>query len=383
MAELDHCSVELPVPDKCCVGPCDPPWRSDRECMYWYETKFLRIPLRLQDQPNVPRLEAFAAVLPYIEFRITYQHRLCLLGKQHGPLLYTVTLLPGEKLTLYHSDRYRRTTTDENRFSIQTTFMQFASAVHQARVTNTTSTLIDHLANVKANASISVGGGLAGLLGGPSGGASTQIATTDQTRVQTGFVSDQFNQSVTQASMLTHAERSEVVSTYEDKQTADITSRVIENKNECRAVTYFVRKVVELYAVSTVVFEISYRIVAPNVPSDWHSLNDIGWLPQPVQAAIKDAIKLLPKVGEVVDQERPISIPTDGVVYDPELAHCASCEPEREAASMLALEKQRAESMRACLEVQILELELERRRKLLDAGELTPFESAPAPAPAP
>jgi len=66
MAELNHCSVELPVPDKCCVGPCDPPWRSDRECMYWYETKFFRIPLRLQDQPNVPRLEAFAAVLPYI-----------------------------------------------------------------------------------------------------------------------------------------------------------------------------------------------------------------------------------------------------------------------------------------------------------------------------
>jgi thermitase len=351
--------------------------------MYWYETKFFRIPLRLQDQPNVPRLEIFAAALPYIEFRIIYQHRLCLLGKQHGPLLYTVTLLPGEKLTLYHSDRYRRTTTDENRFSVQTTFMQFASAVHQARLTNTLSTLTEHLANVKANASISVGGGLAGLLGGPSGGASTQITTTDQTQVQTGFVSEQFNQSVTQASMLTHAERSEVVSTYEDKQTTDITSRVIENKNECRAVTYFVRKVVELYAVSTVVFEISYRIVAPNVPSEWHSLNDIGWLPPPIQAEIKNAIKLLPKVGEVVDQERPISIPTDGVVYDPELAHCASCEPEREAASMLTLQKQRADSMKACLEVQILELELERRRKLLDNGKFTPFDPAPAPAPGP
>ena len=50
---------------------------------------------------------------------------------------------------------------------------------------------------------------------------------------------------------------------------------------------------------------------------------------------------------------------------------------------MLALEKQKAESMKACLEVQLLELELERRRKLLDAGELTPFDPAPAPAPAP
>ena len=383
MADSDHCSVELPAPDKCCIGPCDPPWRSDRECMYWYETKFFRVPLRAQDQPNA-RLEVFAAAaLPYIEFRIIYQHRLCLLGKQHGPLLYTVTLLPGEKVTLYHSDRYRRTTSDESRFSVQTTFMQFASAVHQARVTNTLSTLTDHLSNVKANISISVGGGLSSLLGGPSVDGSTAITTTDHNQVQTGFASDQFNQSVTQASMLTHAERSEVVSTYEDKQTTDITSRVIENKNECRSVTYFVRKVVELYSVSTVVFEISYRIVSPSVPSDWHSLNDLGGLPASIQTEIKNAIKLLPKVGEVAEQERPISIPTDGVVYDPELAHCSSCEPGREAAAMLALEKQKAESMKACLEVQILELELERRRKLLDSDELAPFDPAPAPAPGP
>ena len=49
------------------------------------------------EQPNM----AFVAARAYIEFRITYAHKLCLLGKQHGPLLYTVTLLPGEKVTLY------------------------------------------------------------------------------------------------------------------------------------------------------------------------------------------------------------------------------------------------------------------------------------------
>src|SRR5207253_4824548 len=96
------CCVELPTPDPCCVSPCDPPWRPDEECLVWYETKFFRVPIVGQDQPNVPRrtigtVALAAAISPYIEFRITYEHRLCLLGKQHGPLLFTVTLLPGEK----------------------------------------------------------------------------------------------------------------------------------------------------------------------------------------------------------------------------------------------------------------------------------------------
>ena len=54
-----------------------------------------------------------------------------------------------------------------------------------------------------------------------------------------------------------------MVSTYEEKETADVTVRTIQNDNACRAVTYFVRRIVELYAVSTIVSDISYRIIAP------------------------------------------------------------------------------------------------------------------------
>jgi thermitase len=173
---------------------------------------------------------------------------------------------------------------------------------------------------------------------------------------------------------MTHAERSVVVSTYAETDAQDITARTLENDNACRAVTYFVRKIVELYAVSTVVAEISYRIVAPNFPSDWHSANDIGWLPGAIQAEIKAILQLLPRVGDVTEQEKPISLPTDGTVYDPELAHCSSCEPEREAATEIQLRKQQAE-------VELLELELERRRLLVEQGELAPFEIAQAQAP--
>ena len=351
--------------------------------MTWYEARFFRAPLGGQDAARV----AVAVTGRYLEFRITYEHKLCLLGKQHGPLIYTVTLLPGEKLNLYHSDRYRRITSEQDRYSVQTTFMQFLSVVHQARVTATLDSLIDRLASVKVGSSASVGGGLAGLIGLPSGSVSSAVSVTDHNMVRVGLVSDQFNQSVAQASQLTHAERSVVVSTYEEKENVDVTVRAIHNDNDCRAVTYFVRRVVELYAVRTIVSDISYRIIAPNVPPEWHAANDIAWLPQQIQNEIQTLLKLLPKVGEIVERPKPISVPTDGTVYDPELAHCCSCEPERAAAITIQLEKQKADALKACLEAQMIEVELQRRRMLLLKGELGSFDPVQAPgvlpAPAP
>ena len=371
------CHVDLPVQDECCVSPCDPPWRKDEQCIYWYETRYFKVPLRFDNQPAAADLGGRI----YIEFRVIYEHKLCLLGKQHGPLLYTQTLLPGEKVTLYHSDRYRRITTETDRFSVQTTFTQFLSLVHEARTSNTMEFLADKLSTEKGSVSGSFGGGLAGALGFPSGSASKQTSVTDHTMLRIGAVAQTFNQSVVQASQMTHAERSVVISNYEETEVANITRRTIQNDNECRAVTYFIRKIMELWALSSKVLEISYRIVAPNLPAEWHSLDDLAWLPAVLQTQVKDAAKNLPKVDEVVVAPRPISLPTDGTVYDPELAHCCSCEPQREAAIQIRLEKQKAEALKACLEVQQLELELKRRQLLLDNGELGPFTPGPAPEP--
>jgi hypothetical protein len=355
--------------DECCVSPCDPPWLPDETCLFYYDSRLFRRPL-VRDQAD-PVL--FDRQQPFIEFKITYEHRLCRKGKQHGPLVYTVTLLPGEKVNLYHSDRYRRTTSEQDRYSVASTFMQFTSAIHQARVTNTLDVLSDVLVNAKTNASVSVGGGLAGFLGAPSGTTSTSVSVTDHNQINVGFVSDQFNQSVSQASLMTHAERSVVVSTFEDREIADVTVRSIQNDNACRAVTYFVRQVVELFTVTSLVYDITYRVVAPGVPADWHTLDDVDWLPPAVQKAIKEARALLPKPGDSAERPRPVSIPTDGTVYDPELAKCCSCEPQREH--------------HASLEDQLIELEVERRRALLAKGDLSPFVPAPAaelePAPTP
>ena len=377
------CSVRLPCPEPCCISPCDPPWRPDANCMFWYEVKFFRVPLGRKEGESVG---AARVTGPYIEFRITYLHKWCLLGKQHGPLLYTVTLLPGEKVTLYHSDRYRSITSTQERFSVQTTFMQFLSIIHEARVTNTLQTLSDRLASVKSGTSGSIGGGLGSLLGLPSGSASAETSVTDHNMLQVGFVSDQFNQSLLQSSQLTHAERSLVVSTYQEKDSLDVSSRTLFNANECRAVTYFVRKIVELYAFSTTVWDISYRIIAPNIPPDWHTIGDLAWLPVQIQNQIKAMLQLLPKVGDVIEKPHPISLPTDGAVYDPELTNCCACEPQREAAIKIKLEQQKAEALKTCLEAQELEVELQRRRMLLQKGDLTPFVPAlasPEPSVAP
>lgn len=369
------CGVDVPVPDVCCVSPCDPPWRPDEQCLYWYETRFFRVPLGQIDARGALSNKSV------LEFKITYEHKFCLLGKQHGPLLYTQTLLPGERVTLYHSDRYRRVTSETDRFSVQTTFMQFLSAVHQARATNTLEVLADRLSQEKTNSSISVGGGLAGLIGLPSGSVSGQTTVTNHTMLSVGSVSEVFNQSVFQASQMTHAERSVVVSTFEERDIVNVTARAIHNDNECRAVTYFIRKVVELYALSTRVSDVSFRINSSDNSSDWHSIDDIAFAPQEVQAAIQQTRRQLPRVGQVVERPKPISLPTDGTVYDPELAHCCSCEPERAAAIAIRLEKQKAEALQECLKAQQLQLELERRRLLLERGELASFDPvSPAPA---
>jgi thermitase len=376
------CSVCTPEPENCCVSPCEPAWLTDENCLVWYEDKFFRVPIR-RDNRIVAGSNFKDA--PMIEFRLTYEHRMCLLGKQHGPLLFTTTLLPGETVRLYHSDRYRRITSTQQRYSVQTTFMQFLQVVHEARASGSINALSETLTSSKSGSSGGSGGGfffgLFGFGGGSSSSSSRSVSSRSEIDVH--FASEQFNQSVVQSSLLTHAERSVVVSTYEDKETIDVSVRTIHNDNECRAVTYFVRQIMELYSMSTKLSDIKYRIVFPNVPDEWRSINDTDWLPAAIRDFILDELRLLPKIGTIVIRPRPISIPTDGVVYDPELANCCSCEPEKAAAIGIRLEMQKAEAMKACLDVQNLEMELKRREMLLAKGELGPFElvqTIPAPS---
>ena len=91
---------------------------------------------------------------------------------------------------------------------------------------------------------------------------------------------------------------------------------------------------------------------------------------------MKTIISGLPAVGEVVQHPTVLSVPTDGVVYDPELAHCCALDPELDQAALIKLEREQAEAQRVGLQVQLMALEVQRRQALLAAGTLEPFEPA-------
>lgn len=218
-------AIRLPKQDPCCEGPCDPPWQDDEQCSIWYETRYLRVPIG-KDRPA----ERVASFREYIEFRITYEHRLCRVGKQLGPLLYTVTLLPGEKVNLYHSERYAQITTVQERFSVETTFTQFLSQIHQARLTSELHVLGAKLADIRVGSAASEGLGSVLDLSGQA-----RPTTADHTSLNLDLVSEEFNQSVIEASRMTHAERSVVISTYAETEIQNVTMRTLQNDNARRA----------------------------------------------------------------------------------------------------------------------------------------------------
>ena len=85
-------------------------------------------------------------------------------------------------------------------------------------------------------------------------------------------------------------------------------------------------------------------------------------------AAVETVLKTLPPVGDVVQQPTQLAVPTDGVVYDPELAHCCARDPQLDQADLIKLEREQAEAQRIGLQVQLMALEVQRRQALLGAG---------------
>jgi thermitase len=168
-----------------------------------------------------------------------------------------------------------------------------------------------------------------------------------------------------------------VVSTTEDRDRIDVTQREIVNDNDCRAVTYFVRRVLEVYLLKTRIRAIYWRGflrhgAGPATP--WRAIDDVVGVSDAVRKEIEAFVAHLRRDEEIVGKQE-ITLPTDGALYETELAHCSSCEPEKEAAHAIALQK-------AKLELELLDAEAKRRQALLAAGKLDPFEPAPPTVPA-
>lgn len=344
-----------------CSGPKPVPWLPHDRCMYFYESRTFDL------GPVIKDLLGF-------QVRVTYQHCLSLVGRQQGPLLYTTSLLPGEKVRIYEFDRYRRVRSETERVSIHTSFRQTLSAMTQLRLSSSASAYFDLLNTIRTStdSSVSAGGGLAGFLGFPevkgSGSVNTDTSIASGAAVQ--FASESFTQFATTASASVEAERSTVISTFEDEENRSSTARTLKNRNNCYAVTYFIRRVNELYNSSSLVTAVEWRFG----DSPWRSIDDLDGLAGNILKILDQIVFMLPRVGDVSEDTRQVTIPTDGTVYEAELAHCSSCEPERSAEQLVKLERERAESRKACLESELLALELDRRRKLAHSSEAIPLD---------
>jgi hypothetical protein len=167
---------------------------------------------------------------------------------------------------------------------------------------------------------------------------------------------------------------------YEDSETVSTTQRTLVNNNRCYAVNYFVRKVLDVYVSTTTVTLVTFQVTVGNYMSAVLTPAQIGQVEATYQKAVGAVLKGLPTVGEVVQQPTLLTVPTDGVVYDPELAHCCAQDPELEQEIRIKLEREQAEAQKIGLEIQLMALEVQRRQALLAAGTLAPFEPAP-PAP--
>lgn len=344
-------SIDYPCVPKECVAPRAPPWKPFDQCIYWYEPRFVDF----QD----------------FVFRIVYEHCLRLLGRQQGPLLYTATLLPGETLKLYHYDRYRRVRSATERVTVHSSLRQTVAALWQTRTKRTEKQFNEVMVKIRSDgdSTITIGGGLFAV--------SWDIEDPDLTfgtaqSASVESVSESFQQLMLSATQQVDAERSLVVSTYEERDTQDITARTIENHNPCRAVTYFVRCVLECYELHTRVREITWR--RRGVRGErWRPLDDLGGLDDAARKRFKSLLDELPRVGAEVRAPTAFTVPTDGALYEAELAHCSSCEPARQVEVGLKLELAKSEARKACLEAELVAMEVERRRALLGRCALTPF----------
>jgi thermitase len=336
-----------------CDGPPPTPWLSWKHCFRIYEFREFLLPGK-----------AGAAELSrdHIRIRARFEHALCPMGRKQGPIVHSMTLLPQEQLKISEYDRFRRSTSIESRVSQRTSLYAFVSRVAQKFADTKTSTGTSF-----STTSSSADGGSGGLdLGifSIGGSAASSSSTSVAGHFNVDAVSDSFNQLVQTASQAVESERSIVVSSFTETETDNSSIRTLRNDNRCRAVTYFIRRVFEIYCLTTRLVGIEVQ-----VGDNWV---DVAALPPAVRDFVLKELGAI-KIGVFASKTEEVALPTDGLLFEAELAHCSSCEPELE--KLHALELKKAE-----LELELLARENERRKALLTAGTLTPFVPCCPPA---
>ena len=96
--------------------------------------------------------------------------------------------------------------------------------------------------------------------------------------------------------------------------------------------TYFVRKVLDVYVSTTTVTSVTFEVTVGNYVSGVLTPGQIGQVDAAYRAAVEAILKRTAR-GRRGGPAAHLSVPTDGVVYDPELAHCCALDPELDQAT--------------------------------------------------
>ena len=360
---------DMPVTSEYCEAPQPMPFAGCGNCLTWY---FINI-INKQGYINAKEPNIRGEVGVNIQFEVVYEFSLCLMGKQPGKLLYTTSLIPQEELKIYISDRFRKTTDATSCVSVHSTFRNSVSALHESMQSGSISSYSENLD--KSSKSSGSSASFLGLFGGSnsqSGSSSSQNIQSLQS------ASQNFQQTLVAASQSVEAQRSLVISSYEDNEHLQITSRTLKNFNNCHAVTYYVRQVNEVYEFTARVSSIRWRIVESrlaNIVSDWQTINDIDKIEnEELKKLIETFVEEIKKGSDEIRSERCFTLPTDGTMLETELSYCSSCDDERMQELELLNARTKAETKKLMMETELMQLEIERRKKLLEAGDLNLFD---------
>lgn len=329
-----------------CDGPPPTPWLSWKHCFKIFE--FREYIIRLAQRAVADRAG--------LRIRVRFEHAMCPMGRKQGPITHSLTLLPQEEVRIYEYDRYRRSTSTEARFSQRSNFFSYVNKVTD----QLSSVKTDFGSAFSSTSSVSGGGGGGVDLGivsfGAEASASSSVSVSNHLNVDTVFES--FRHVAEISSQAVETERSIVISTSTLNESIDTTYRTLKNANHCHAVTYFIRRVFEVYCFTTRLVGIEVQ-----VGNNWI---DLDALPDAQRKALLEQLGKI-VVGQVSSRSSEIAIPTDGLLFETELAHCSSCEPEMEKRIDLELKKLE-------LEIELLARENERRKARITAGEFAEFE---------
>jgi hypothetical protein len=322
------------------AAPCCPDLSPDTTCDRLDFTRVLQMPLQIND------LQSRIFVRLFLHFRIER----CPGPLSLGDPAYSTTLLPGEKVRLFVSDRRNSFTYDSTtkvsyrhqHMSEDQYYMRAFRASYAKSEAEQTGKYSSEYNEKKTNMSGEIDGGIIGdIFGGPSFGVSNSAFSSSAVSSYANRQRSSFHAADSQAVAATRttssvsvgevSTRTHVEGTSEEH--FESSSREFSNPNRCHAVTYIFYRINKRQTVTFSLVDIDREIVSP-AGADFSNID-----PDQLEKILQQVDKKLIALG-IFDKEgaanpeymkkffaqQVSSIPTPGIIVKGCLDDCDMCE---------------------------------------------------------